>query len=88
MLCLFLKLTGGNISVTGASTSKLRLLLNFVASADARQSDQITRSIFLKDMTRLNGQRMDANVVVLGTDNVGKSGKFFLNYILSYTSIK
>ncbi|XP_067275042.1 ras-related and estrogen-regulated growth inhibitor-like protein isoform X1 [Pseudorasbora parva] len=24
-------------------------------------------------MTRLNGQRMDANVVVLGTDNVGKS---------------
>lgn len=32
-----MKLTGGSISVTGASTSKLRLLLNFVVSADARQ---------------------------------------------------
>lgn len=30
----------------------------------------------VKDMTKLNGQKMDANVVVLGTDNVGKSGKF------------
>lgn len=69
-----------DFSVHEASRERARLSsafsLTLLTAADARQ---FTRSIFPKEMTRLNGQRMDANVVVLGTDNVGKSGMFFFS---------
>ncbi len=73
---------GGHIGVTGASTSKLRLLLNFVNCGGRRARPSLAASV--KDMTRLNGQRMDANVVVLGT---GQCWKNLVSLILGSSPI-
>ncbi|XP_051513442.1 ras-related and estrogen-regulated growth inhibitor-like protein isoform X4 [Myxocyprinus asiaticus] len=52
------------------STHKPRLF--FLTLLTAEDTHQITCSIS-KDMTGIYAERMNANVVVLGTDNVGKS---------------